>query len=107
MRIPDDIDRSDDEALADWMQSDEFDPGEPVDATPLRRIVAADEELSRAAQRLREEVRAAHDAGLSWTVIGAVLGVSRQAARQRFGVPATADSLTGQSSVEERRHRPR
>jgi hypothetical protein len=54
----------------------------------LRRVVAAEEALERARQHLDAEVRGAHDAGLSWTAIGAVLGVSRQAARQRFGVSA-------------------
>ena len=90
MRIPDHIDPTDDEALARWMESDEFDPS-PADfrdATPLRRIVAADEALAQARAHLDTEVRAAHSAGLSWTVIGAVLGISRQAARQRFGTHA-------------------
>jgi hypothetical protein len=92
MRIPDHIDPTDDDALAEWMASDDFDPdpSEFRDATPLRRVAAADEALERARRFLDSEVRAAHDAGHSWTAIGAVLGISRQAVRQRFGVPTNA-----------------
>lgn len=74
-------------ALARWVESDEFDPSATdfQDATPLRRIVAADEALAEARAHLDNEVRAPPSAGLSWTTIGAVLGISRQAARQRFG----------------------
>jgi hypothetical protein len=90
MRIPDHIDRNDHEAIAAWIESDEFDPSPDdfQDATPLRRIVAADEALEQARAHLDSEVQSAHDAGLSWTAIGAVLGISRQAARQRFGTAA-------------------
>jgi DNA-directed RNA polymerase specialized sigma24 family protein len=87
MRIPNHIDPRDDEALAAWTASDQFDPdpAELQDATPLRRVAAAVEGVE---QHLRHEVDLAHQAGLSWTVIAAALGVSRQAARQRFGSPA-------------------
>ena len=85
MPLPDHIDPNDFEAIADWIESDEFQPGPGYD---LRPIVAARDELETARQQLTDEVRAAHEAGLSWTVIGAVLGISRQAARQRFGTPA-------------------
>lgn len=34
---------------------------------------------------VRDAVNAARAAGYSWAAIGAVLGVSRQAAQQRFG----------------------
>ena len=55
------------------------------DAAPFRRILAARTALEEAAAELREAVQAARDAGDSWTVIGAALDVSRQAAQQRFG----------------------
>jgi hypothetical protein len=87
--LPKHIDRKDSDALADWVASDDFDPGDEfVDAAPLRRIVAAQEALDQARRQLDDDVRAAHQAGMSWTVIGAVLGTSRQAARQRFATPA-------------------
>ena len=55
------------------------------DAAGFRRILAARRGLSAAEQELRDAVRAAREAGDSWTVIGAALDISRQAAQQRFG----------------------
>jgi hypothetical protein len=55
------------------------------DAAHFRRIVRARAELAAAEEELREAVRAARDAGDSWTVIGAALETTRQAAQQRFG----------------------
>ncbi|HET7665039.1 MAG TPA: hypothetical protein VFK56_02960, partial [Mycobacterium sp.] len=42
-------------------------------------------DLAAAEKELREAVTAAREAGDSWTVIGAALEISRQAAQQRFG----------------------
>ncbi len=66
---------------------DELDPStHPArDAASFRRIIAARNQLADAAQELQEAVRAARTAGDSWTVIGAALEISRQAAQQRFG----------------------
>ncbi|HWC23982.1 MAG TPA: hypothetical protein VG502_16920 [Flexivirga sp.] len=55
------------------------------DATHFRRIIAASEQLDAAQDELHAAVAAARAAGDSWTVIGAALGVSKQAAAQRFG----------------------
>ncbi|MEP9414402.1 hypothetical protein ABLE92_08640 [Gordonia sp. VNQ95] len=66
---------------------DELNPADhPArDARHIRRIIAAVENQRAADAELRAAVREAHAAGDSWTVIGAALGVSRQAAFQRFG----------------------
>ncbi|WP_256796279.1 hypothetical protein [Terrabacter sp. Ter38] len=66
---------------------DQLDPStHPArDAASFRRIIAARIQLADAEQELREAVRAARAAGDSWTVIGAALNISRQAAQQRFG----------------------
>ena len=66
---------------------DELDPGkDPArDAVHFRRIQAARAHLAGAEDELREAVRAARDAGDSWTTIGAALDTTRQAAQQRFG----------------------
>jgi len=66
---------------------DQLDPStHPArDAASFRRIIAARNQLADAEQELREAVRAARAAGDSWTVIGAALDISRQAAQQRFG----------------------
>ena len=59
--IPDHIDRNDFEALADWVESDDFqiDPGEFRDGAVLRRIGARDEAVERARRELDDEVAAA------------------------------------------------
>jgi hypothetical protein len=53
----------------------------PVD---LRRIGAASVGVAAAEGELRDAVQAARQSGRSWAEIGLVLGVSRQAAQQRF-----------------------
>lgn len=55
------------------------------DAVHFRRILAAREQVADAEQELRDAVNAARDAGDSWTIIGAALDTTRQAAFQRFG----------------------
>jgi hypothetical protein len=55
------------------------------DAGQFRCIIAAREDLAAAEQELRDAVRAARDAGDSWSVIGAALDTTRQAAQPRFG----------------------
>lgn len=55
------------------------------DAAGFRRIIAARQNLADAEQELRDAVHAARKAGDSWTVIGAALETTRQAAQQRFG----------------------
>lgn len=55
------------------------------DAAHFRAIIAANASLQAADAGLRAAVREARAAGDSWTIIGAALGVSKQAAQQRFG----------------------
>ena len=55
------------------------------DATAFRRILAARKAVDDADAELRAAVAAAREAGDSWTVIGAALDTTRQAAFQRFG----------------------
>ena len=63
-----------DPARRKWRRADE-----------LHELEAALEAFDAADARLREAVRAARAAEYSWAAIGAVLGVSKQAAQQRFG----------------------
>lgn len=58
------------------------------DASHFRRIIEARKGLDAAEQELRDAVAAARAAGDSWTVIGAALGTTKQAASQRFGKDA-------------------
>ena len=55
------------------------------DATHFRRIVTARQQIADAEQDLHDAVQAARSAGDSWTIIGAALNTTRQAAYQRFG----------------------
>ena len=55
------------------------------DASHFRRIIEARKGVDAAERELREAVAAARAAGDSWTVIGAALGTTKQAAAQRFG----------------------
>jgi DNA repair ATPase RecN len=66
--------------------ADELDPASAkVDHTEDLRQIAADSEAVRADEaRLREAVEVARAHGRSWNQIAVALGVSRQAARQRF-----------------------
>lgn len=50
----------------------------------LREIAAASAAMRADEARLREAVESARGRGRSWNEIGVALGVSRQAARQRF-----------------------
>lgn len=58
------------------------------DALQFRNIIAARRKVTEAEQELRNAVQAAREAGDSWTVIGAALDTTRQAAFQRFGSAA-------------------
>lgn len=51
----------------------------------LTLIKAAKRELSVAELNLRRQVAVARRHGHSWAAIGFVLGITRQAAQQRFG----------------------
>ncbi len=55
------------------------------DATYFRAIIAARKGVDDAEAALRAAVAQARAAGDSWTVIGAALDTTRQAAFQRFG----------------------
>lgn len=55
------------------------------DAAGFRRIIAARRAVEEAETELRAAVDAAREAGDSWTIIGAALDTTRQAAYQRFG----------------------
>jgi hypothetical protein len=73
-------------SVEEWLESLEDAPvGSFKDASYVRRIVAAAENVTASEDQLRQEVAAARAAGESWSVIGIALGVTRQAAYQRFG----------------------
>jgi hypothetical protein len=66
--------------------ADEFDPsGVPMDdTTDLRTLAEAVDAVRTGEARVRELVARARANGRSWGEVGIALGVSRQAARERF-----------------------
>ena len=80
-------------ALADteaWL--DQLDPATVAspdsDPTDLRAIAEALHAVAASDLGLADQVARARANGRTWTQIGAMLGVSKQAARERFGEPA-------------------
>lgn len=59
------------------------------DAAALRKVRKAFFRRVAAEQAVGDAVHAARDDGHSWAAIGAMLGTSGEAARQRYGAPAT------------------
>jgi phage baseplate assembly protein W len=66
--------------------AEEFDPaGLPIDdTTDLRTLAEAVDAVRAGEARVRELVARARANGRSWGEVGIALGVSRQAARERF-----------------------
>jgi hypothetical protein len=71
--------------VEEWLDSLEVDPAKARDGRHMRRISAAASAVDAAQTELRAAVDAARDAGDTWAMIGVALGISRQAAYQRFG----------------------
>lgn len=87
-----------DEAAARFERlADELDPTTtPAENTEdLRRIAVAADAVAAAEAELREAVAIARAHDRSWNRIAVALGVSRQAARQRFATPV----IVGESEV--------
>jgi hypothetical protein len=72
-------------SIDELLDTVEPNPVDARDASHMRRIIAAAERVGDAEDELRAAVKAAREAGDTWAVIGLALGVSRQAAFQRFG----------------------
>lgn len=66
--------------------AEDLDPAtaEVVSTDDLRAVAAATDAVRRDEERLSETVQVAREHGRSWNQIAVALGVSRQAARQRF-----------------------
>lgn len=71
--------------LERWLDAIEPNSADARDAIHMRRIIAAAAALQDAEDELHSAVAAARDAGDTWDMIGVALGVTRQAAFQRFG----------------------
>jgi len=76
------------EELTARFESHEPDPDAIRDATALREVRKAFLARAEAEQRVTEAVEKARVDGHSWASIGAMLGTSGEAARQRYGTAA-------------------
>jgi hypothetical protein len=80
------IDQADD--LATRFERHDPDPSEVKDAAVLRAVRTAFRARAEAEARVADAVSLARAEGHSWAAIGAMLGTSGEAARQRYGQPA-------------------
>jgi hypothetical protein len=75
--------------LADRFEHHDPDPSKVVDAAALRALRKAFQNRADAERRLADAVFIARAQGHSWAAIGSMIGTSGEAARQRYGQPAT------------------
>lgn len=68
-----------------WLDNLDVNPADARDARHMRQIIAAAEAVGTAEAELVATVDAAREGGDTWAMIGTALGISRQAAYQRFG----------------------
>lgn len=73
------------DTLADQFEAYEPDPADKRDPKALKAISQAVTKRARVETALVKAVGDARDAGYSWANIGALLGTSGEAARQRYG----------------------
>ena len=71
--------------LARRFEDGNLGPGREVDGASLRAVRVAFEQKARAERDLTDVVTVARAEGHSWAAIGAMLGTSGEAARQRYG----------------------
>jgi hypothetical protein len=71
--------------LAARFEAHEPDPGDVTDAAALRAVRLAFQSRADAERLLADAVSLARAEGHSWTAIGAMVGTSGEAARQRYG----------------------
>ena len=75
--------------LASRFESHEPAAADIRDAAALRRVRRAFQRRAAAELELANAVAAARSDGHSWALIGAMVGTSGEAARQRYGAPAS------------------
>ena len=72
-------------ALEEWAERVESSDLKEADTEVLRTIAELAERRDEVEQELTESVRSARQAHRSWSEIGTVLGVSKQAAQRKYG----------------------
>jgi hypothetical protein len=89
--------------LARRFEEDNLGPGRVVSGASLREVRKAFELKARAERDLADAVTVARAEGHSWAAIGAMLGTSGEAARQRYGqsAPKPSKSRKGRRRSQE------
>ena len=87
------------EELSRRFEEHEPAPGDLRDATALRAVARAFARVADSEREVADAVAVARAEGHSWAAIGAMLGTSGEAARQRYGPP-------GRKPVKRRKHVP-
>lgn len=64
-----------------------------LDAAPLREVRKVFEDAARTQERLVDAVSVARASGHTWAMIGAMVGTSGEAARQRYGSISAARTI--------------
>jgi hypothetical protein len=77
-------------ALEDWAERVDTSELKVVDTEALRTIAELVDQRDEVDEELTEAVRAARRAKRSWSEIGAMLGVSKQAAQRKYGSRVSA-----------------
>jgi hypothetical protein len=70
--------------LAERFENYEPNPADEIDTGAVALLRAAIQERSQAERHLIDAIRAARDAGMSWSAIGTFVGTSGEAARQKY-----------------------
>lgn len=70
--------------LAVRFEDYEPDPAQELDVEAVALLRAAVQERSDAERHVVEAIKSARQAGMSWSAIGAFVGTSGEAARQRY-----------------------
>ena len=78
------------EALEAWAESVEAEELVPAETDALRRIADLSDQRAGVEAALADAVGAARRADRSWSEIGAMLGVSKQAAQRKYAKRASA-----------------
>ena len=77
-------------ALEEWVERVESSDLREADTEALRMIGKLAERREVVEEELTEAVRSARQAQRSWSEIGTMLGVSKQAAQRKYGSKVTA-----------------
>ena len=92
--------------LARRFENGELSSPTTLDGAALRDVRHAFDDVARAEQRLAEAVTVARGYGHPWAAIGAMLGTSGEAARQRYGTKRPAPEAGGDDGHRSAGRRP-